>query len=249
MNKKKVRIGVGLLLFIGIFAVDPIVQFFALKYIEANALLAGLSDSQATAEIGRLSSIISIIGFIFKLIIAIPAMVILYKAQYVEKFKKIFTFKNILLIVLMTFGVIIAEMVWNTILLNVFPTVYDQTSSNQEEIRLMLQNTTPLNMFLILVIIGPIIEEFLFRYLLIDEILIFLPRIAAGIISVIIFAAIHSMTELTSGDLQLAIYTVCQYIPSAVIFVAVYLRTNNIYMSSAVHILANGFSFLIMLSI
>lgn len=110
-----------------------------------------------------------------------------------------------------------------------------QSSENQLGIQGMLQQVPALLMVPLLVILGPFVEEYLFRHLLIGKLSRYLNIWLCCVISVVVFASIHVV-----GREGLALPALAPYLGMAVVLVAVYVWTGkNLMFSYFVHAAKN----------
>lgn len=110
-----------------------------------------------------------------------------------------------------------------------------QSSENQLGIQGMLQQVPAWLMVPLLVILGPFVEEYLFRHLLIGKLSRYLNIWLCCVISVVVFASIHVV-----GREGLALPALAPYLGMAVVLVAVYVWTGkNLMFSYFVHAAKN----------
>lgn len=163
-----------------------------------------------------------------------------------------FDYKNFLNLNKKVFGFIIAGylyVVFGNIISNVFITFLEfvfqasyEPATNQLFIESLLQNDGMILMFIGAVILGPIVEELVFRKAIFG--LIPKPNIAL-IVSSVIFALIHVFNELFTLPFLNFILTVIPYLTMGFVFGFIYVRFNkNIYIPILVHMLTNLISIL-----
>lgn len=138
------------------------------------------------------------------------------------------------------FGNIISNVFINLIAF-IFSSNYTP-ASNQIFIESMLNDNGVFLMIIGAVILGPIVEELIFRKAMFG--LIRKPQIAL-IVSSLIFALIHVVTELFSASFISIVLTTIPYLTMGFIFGFIYLKYNkNIYIVTLVHMLTNLISIL-----
>lgn len=138
------------------------------------------------------------------------------------------------------FGNIISNVFINLIAF-IFSSNYTP-ASNQVFIESMLNDNGVFLMIIGAVILGPIVEELIFRKAMFG--LIRKPQIAL-IVSSLIFALIHVVTELFSASFISIVLTTIPYLTMGFIFGFIYLKYNkNIYIVTLVHMLTNLISIL-----
>ncbi|MFW0772795.1 lysostaphin resistance A-like protein [Paenarthrobacter nitroguajacolicus] len=128
---------------------------------------------------------------------------------------------------------IVVMLILTAILVAAFGTA--QSSQNQLGIQGMLQQVPAWLMVPLLVILGPFVEEYLFRHLLIGKLSQHLNIWVCCVISVVVFASIHLV-----GREGLALPALAPYLGMAVVLVAVYVWTGkNLMFSYFVHAAKN----------
>ncbi|WP_024817899.1 CPBP family intramembrane glutamic endopeptidase [Arthrobacter sp. 31Y] len=128
---------------------------------------------------------------------------------------------------------IVVMLILTALLVAAFGSV--QSSENQLGIQGMLQQVPAWLMVPLLVILGPFVEEYLFRHLLIGKLSQYLNIWICCVISVVVFASIHVV-----GREGLALPALAPYLGMAVVLVAVYVWTGkNLMFSYFVHAAKN----------
>lgn len=115
------------------------------------------------------------------------------------------------------------------------------SSVNQESVESLI-SLVPFLTMITVVLLAPFVEEIVFRYLLIKGLKKYLPTWTAGVISVILFAAIH---VLQAGDF----INIIPYLALGAGLTLAYLRTNNIMVPISLHFIQNLIAVLISLSL
>ncbi|MDS2172804.1 CPBP family intramembrane metalloprotease [Nesterenkonia sp. CL21] len=116
--------------------------------------------------------------------------------------------------------------VLNVMLMALIMTVTGQepeTSANQAGIEAMLQAVPFWAALLVLGLLGPLVEEYIFRHLLIGKLSRHLNIWLCAVISVLPFALIHVSSEIISGDLMGVLTTVVPYLTMSIIFTLAYI--------------------------
>jgi membrane protease YdiL (CAAX protease family) len=128
---------------------------------------------------------------------------------------------------------IVVMLILTAILVAAFGTA--QSSQNQLGIQGLLQQVPAWLMVPLLVILGPFVEEYLFRHLLIGKLSRYLNIWVCCAISVLVFASIHVV-----GREGLVLSALAPYLGMAVVLVAVYVWTGkNLMFSYFVHATKN----------
>lgn len=110
----------------------------------------------------------------------------------------------------------------------------DYTSTNDNHIMLAVQTLNPVLLIAALGILGPIVEETVFRTILTKRAGSFIPKTIAVIVSSILFAVIH-MHALSIPELLYVIPHVCV----GALFAILLLKTKNITLVYIIHVLNN----------
>ena len=109
--------------------------------------------------------------------------------------------------------------------------------NDQNVSALLAQNKTI--MFLCILVVVPIVEEVLFRGVLFGS-LHGKNRIAAYVVSVLLFAAVHVWQYYSTAGLWVVLLNTLQYVPAAVAFAWTYEKSGTIWTSIVLHISINA---------
>ncbi|GAB3192981.1 hypothetical protein GCM10027061_24660 [Nesterenkonia suensis] len=96
-------------------------------------------------------------------------------------------------------------------------------SANQAGIEAMLQAAPFWAALLVLGLLAPLVEEYLFRHLLIGKLSRHLNIWLCAVISIVPFAFLHVSTELLAGDVVAVLMTVVPYLTMSVVFTVAYI--------------------------
>lgn len=125
--------------------------------------------------------------------------------------------------------------------------IYKENQSvNQESIETVLKSgyIAAALMFITAVIIGPIVEELIFRQAMFD---IFINKYVSIIISSLLFASIHIVSS--SGSLRYMVSITIPYLTSGIVFGTIYEKSHrNIWLSIAVHATSNFIALVLVLA-
>ncbi|MCY1592103.1 CPBP family intramembrane glutamic endopeptidase [Staphylococcus pettenkoferi] len=158
----------------------------------------------------------------------------------IERFKQL---KKQLIFIIITF--VLAQLVsqlynW---LLNFLPSSlqFDDTANNKEVLKLFDVNwLIPVSLIMGVILI-PLVEELIFRHLIIHELGKKITYPIAAILSIILFTALHLLGMKSPFEIG-------EYLIIAVPIVIVYMRSGrNLAASFIYHALNNGFAFILML--
>lgn len=177
-----------------------------------------------------------------------------YKGKLKTQFKDFY--KNIFFYITIALAFYLVSILINNIfdnIISLFP-LEDSIPANQESINEILNLTSMKSIYIInLVILGPITEEFIFRYLLIEEVLLktfkndnFIKILALTILSGLFFAMFHAIA---ADSIIYFIRDLILYSGTAFVLSYAYLRYRNIYLSISIHIFNNLLAVLIILSL
>lgn len=126
------------------------------------------------------------------------------------------------------------------------------SSANQEALEKMLKNPSLfLFMVLSIVVTAPLMEELIFRRILIGKV----PPVKTAmfyfrvVLAVVAFAGAHVLTELT-GDIGIKeVFAIATYLVLSAFITFVYVRTGSIWYSIAAHFINNSISVLMMITV
>ncbi|MFJ4172031.1 lysostaphin resistance A-like protein [Paenarthrobacter sp. NPDC089714] len=138
---------------------------------------------------------------------------------------------------LFTLGMVPLAVVVMLILTAIFVAVIGgvQSSENQMGIQGLLQHVPAWLMVPLLVVLGPFVEEYLFRHLLIGKLSQYVNIWICCVVSTVVFASIH-----TIGREGLELSALAPYLGMAVVLVGVYVWTGkNLMFSYLVHAAKN----------
>lgn len=166
--------------------------------------------------------------------------------------KKTYTaFKGIRLAVLMVVLIYLLQILLGVLQIAITGEQPD-SSANQKSIEDLVKNpSTMLFMILSIVIAAPLMEELIFRRILIGKVpeiktKFFYFRVA---LSILTFAAAHVVTELLDGISTSEIFAISTYLIISSIITFVYVRTGSIWFSITAHFLNNSIAAISLLSL
>ncbi len=110
---------------------------------------------------------------------------------------------------------------------------------NQSMINVVLLNNPNPYVLLTVMITAPIIEEFIFRYGLIGNLLKPLPNILRVLIGALVFSFIHIGLSQLGLELSTIIQLLLMYFPMALIYSFTYIKEKNIVYPLSLHIINN----------
>lgn len=102
-----------------------------------------------------------------------------------------------------------------------------ETSVNQAGVEEMVAAVPFWAALLVFGVLGPYVEEYFFRHLLVGKLSRHLNIWICAVISIVPFAFVHVAEELLSGDLQLVLSTVLPYLTMSVVFTLVYILSGR----------------------
>lgn len=127
----------------------------------------------------------------------------------------------------------------------------DSKNTNQDTIEAMMNNPALFVFTLIsLVILAPLLEELVFRRILIGRIPskknnLFYVRV---FVSIIIFAGIHMTTDIVDGISVAELFPLLTYLMISGIFALVYVTTGSMWYSFTAHVVNNGIAALMLIA-
>lgn len=169
----------------------------------------------------------------------IIVLLIIYNRVAVRKFKQAFVpfghfvFKIIGYYALLWTATIAFSMVDSLL----FPKYIEEAGNNQDIIEQALAHPA-LAMIISICITAPIIEEYVFRYGIINKLLYGVNRYVAAVIAAFIFAFAHIGFSQMS-DPYLFMHLMLGYIGQALVFGFIYVREDNIFYPIMIHIINN----------
>lgn len=98
-----------------------------------------------------------------------------------------------------------------------------ETSANQAGVEEMVAAVPFWLALLVFGLLGPYVEEYFFRHLLVGKLSRHLNIWVCAVISILPFAFVHVAEELVSGELQLVLATVLPYLTMSVVFTLAYI--------------------------
>ena len=160
-------------------------------------------------------------------------VILFYGKDIVNYFKNLNKkiIKLILVMILVAISTIIMAAILNT-------TFNITTSPNQEAVKETIAENMGIS-FLATVIMGPMVEEVVYRHILLGKLSNLIPTAIATIISVIVFAAVHTGFKIE----------IIMYLPLALGITSIYLLFKKNFIASYVfHVLWNLMAFFVSLS-
>ncbi len=132
---------------------------------------------------------------------------------------------------------LISNMLNNT----VFSSYITDLGANEAIIQEVLASSPGLLVILSITVIGPLIEEYVFRYGLITKLLARFNRYVAASIATVIFAFIHiGFTQIFSLNFGQTIHLFLIYMPISIVLNFVYAKEQNLAYPIVIHIINNS---------
>lgn len=164
-----------------------------------------------------------------------------FRYRFVNDFKQInwHFFLKLITYLIISFCLTIYSNVLVSLLTSYFPTYSDFEVENQKSVIDIITNINPLVTFLMICVSAPLFEEFIFRMVLIDEFLGFVPsKNLKIIISTIVFILIH-LSNGFGGTLIGFIIGALGYFSVSFTMSLCYVRENNILLTILIHFINN----------
>ncbi len=243
-TKSRVIISIGFFSsFYGILSISSILSSFLVVKIFNDSL-----------NNKTLFSYYIILNTLIEFFIVFNIYFLFYKELLNKQFKDFFKSKYKLYNYILLFYIIsfLLNIIFS-VLANLIP-LTDTTPANQETIEFIM-NSLNFKYFYIfnLVLLGPLIEEFFFRYMLIEEIFYKIisnnkkiKKIVIIIMASCTFALFHAIS---AQSFIYFIRDILLYIGTSLALSAAYVKSNNIFVGYFVHVLNNLIAVIIMLNI
>ncbi|WOO89346.1 type II CAAX endopeptidase family protein [Mollicutes bacterium LVI A0078] len=247
MSKSKTRYGLGLiyvsLFFINSFIITYLITLSVNIYINVltiEDIISLLIDNQQTQIIN-----VMYYSLIYKMMFAVylfeaVMIAIIFRKKLSNKVKQFKTnFKSHILKIGSYVTVMIGLIIFVYIILFLTGTDITAVGDNQSMINTVLLNNPNVYILLTVIILAPIIEEFIFRYGLINHLLNKFNPYVQIIIGSLIFTFIHiGLSQLLLSPIT-ALHLILMYLPMSVIYNYVYIREKNIIYPLALHMINN----------
>lgn len=178
---------------------------------------------------------------VLQIIIFTYLILLFYRKDYMKQIREFFKSPNIFIInfakIMMYFILaILIQIVFGIIATQLFPGVEGEANQNALE-GMMKINPTSIGFFIMVVISGPFVEEFFFRFVLIEKLLYKLPKLLIIIVGTLIFSFMHAQA---ADSLTGFIHDLITYSGMSLVLCSVYVYERNILFTLAVH-MGNNF--------
>ena len=166
--------------------------------------------------------------------------------EIVFNFKEKIVRKKVLITILYFFILMISLLILSLIVNYIYDLTHDQvlridSNSNQSGLEEQIK-MAPIYGFLVIVILGPLMEEMAFRYGMIGS---FRNKWFGLVISSVIFGSLHLMASIPSHTLTEDLWTLPSYLLTGFIFGLLYIKTDNIVYSFGLHLTTNFIAFVL----
>lgn len=124
----------------------------------------------------------------------------------------------------------VAVLVVNAVLMAILMLIFGsepEVSANQTGVEEMVGAVPFWAALLVFGVLGPYVEEYFFRHLLVGKLSRHLNIWVCAVLSILPFAFVHVAEELASGDLQLVLATVLPYLTMSVVFTLAYILSGR----------------------
>ena len=221
--------------------------FYVLGFLSGLVGLIGLlppvaeilsSDDDATVEFGMF-----LINAISYGVLAVIALVLCGQALWrsIRRFAYLWWLK-LLLIPVGWFVMMVLNVVFVLFGLGAEP----ETSANQEAITAMLSAVPFLGAVLVLAVLGPLVEEYFFRHLLIGKLSRHINVWICGAISVVTFPLLHFIPALLGASDDLTLVSVVPYVTMGLLITVGYIVAGrNLFYAWLIHAFNNFASLLV----
>lgn len=247
MSNSKKRYGLGLiyvsLFFINTFILNHLISFSVNTYISGlpiEDIISILNDNQQTQVIN-----VMYYSLIYKMMFSVylfeaVVIAIIFRKKLSNKLKQIINnFKSHILKICTYVAVMVVLIIAVYAILLITGTDITVVGDNQGMINIVLLNNPNLFIFMTVIVLAPIIEEFIFRYGLINHLLKNINPYLQIIIGSLIFTFIHiGLGQLLTSPVT-AIHLILMYLPMSVIYNYVYIKEKNILYPLGLHMINN----------
>lgn len=195
---------------------------FALGLIPLLVMLTPLGEMTESTDAADQAAGGFFVNMASYLIVAAVVLLACWRPLWrsVRAFRPLWWLKLLLLPPIWLVGIIASTLVMGVLLaLGVEPEV----SQNQQDIELMLEAVPFLVAVLLMVVIAPLVEEYIFRHLLIGRLSRWVNRWLLGVVSIALFALLHVSFELLDPERVFSIAAVVPYVMMGLVFTLVYL--------------------------
>ncbi len=243
--KKQIVIGISVmsLFYLNKFMVSNIIEFVARNQL-ANLTQEQLIMALLTNQINNKLTI-SYYSLIYEvmLYIYLAEIFIIYAFNFEkinQRFKLLFAnFSRYL----KTIGTYIIIMLGLVILAYLIMYLIDvdllSVGDNQSMINIVLLNNPNIYVFLTVIIIAPIIEEFIFRYGLVGNLFKPVSNVVKVVVGACVFTFIHIGISQLAAGINISIQLILMYLPMALIYNIAYIREKNILYPLSLHVINN----------
>lgn len=140
----------------------------------------------------------------------------------------------------------IASIILNMVLVLFLLGAEPETSENQEAIEAMLQAVPFIAALVVIAALGPYVEEYFFRHLLIGKLSRYLNVWFCGVISVVAFPLLHFLPALIGLTDDLSLVAVMPYLTMGIVITLGYILTGrNLFYAWLLHFFNNAMSLLL----
>lgn len=123
-----------------------------------------------------------------------------------------------------------------------FPSLAADISNNHELIITDVQASLSIPALITIVILTPIVEEFVFRHAIINDVLHFINPYIAAIISSLVFTLLHVFIFTTPLSGDYVVHLMLAYMPLSLCYSYIYIHEKHKFYNISVHILNNALS-------
>lgn len=189
--------------------------------------------------------VLSFTGMFIIEVITIAILIIIYRHQIYYYITKELSspFKMIYKVLMYYFIMAFLVTVFSNLDAFLYPELIDVYGDNEDFIDQALLSFNII-MILSITITGPIVEEFYFRYIVIDKILVWMPKYLAAFVSAIFFSFIHIGIAQALDYPGQIIHLILGYMPMALAFGFAYVREKHMIYNIILHMINNSLAVL-----
>lgn len=254
--KKYKHIAIGGLIcclyFLNILVVNAGVKHYIVNWLtttpEAEIIQFLLSNQSADEQNVYYYTLVFMMMFWVYLILGL-IIAIIQRKLIITKIKTIINDRSEIVIKLLKYICFLLVLTTIVYLANIilFPTMKTSIGDNQSIINIVLLENPNIYIFVVIILLSPLVEEYIFRYGLINNLLKNQNRVIQVLLSSVIFSFIHIGFAQAVISPTYFIHLLLLYMPMSLVYSYVYVKERNIVFPVALHILNNIGSIIIVL--
>ncbi len=241
------RYGLGLI-YVSLFFINSFVIGHLIS-LSVNSFLNGLTVEDIISLLleNEQTKVINVmyLSLVYKMMFSVYLVetiiiIILFRTKLTVKLKQlIVNLKQYLLTIAKYVGVMVSLIIAVYVILFISGVDLLEVGDNQRMINIVLLNNPNIYIFATVILLAPIIEEFIFRYGLINHLLKNINQYLQILIGAIVFTFIHIGIEQLLISPITAIQLILMYLPMSLVYNYIYVKQKNIVYPLTLHIINN----------